>query len=157
MDKWKDIELQKMKVGGNRKAREFLDQQDDWNDMDPINKRYNSLGAALYRDRISTLAQGQDWNLSEAKKRLEKQNSSTSHNMSHSRSTGALGSDYHSESYQDSSSGFQDSSSGYQQYNTPEFKDRKENYFNKIQMQNASRPDHLPPSQGMKKFNKFLI
>lgn len=141
MDKWKDIELQKMKVGGNRKAREFLDQQDTWDDTDPINKRYNSLAAALYRDKISTLAQGQDWNLSEAKKRLEKQNSSSSQHMSHSKSTGALGSDYHSE-------GYQDSSSGYQQYNTPEFKDRKENYFNKIQMENASRPDHLPPSQG---------
>lgn len=139
MDKWKDIELQKMKVGGNRKAREFLDQQDTWDDTDPINKRYNSLAAALYRDKISTLAQGQDWNLAEAKKRLEKQNSSS--HMSHSKSTGALGSDYHSE-------GYQDSSTGYQQYNTPEFKDKKNNYFNKIQMENASRPDHLPPSQG---------
>lgn len=142
MDKWKDIELQKMKVGGNRKARDFLDQQDSWDDTDPINKRYNSLGAALYRDKISTLAQGQDWNLAEAKKRLEKQNSSSSH-MHHSKSTGALP-DY-------SDSGYQESTAGYQQYNTPEFKDRKDNYFSKIQMENAQRPDHIPPSQGMNK------
>ena len=27
MDKWKDIELEKMKVGGNRNAREFLEDQ----------------------------------------------------------------------------------------------------------------------------------
>jgi ADP-ribosylation factor GTPase-activating protein 1 len=29
MDKWKDIELQKMKVGGNRKAREFFEDEED--------------------------------------------------------------------------------------------------------------------------------
>lgn len=27
MDKWKDTELEKMKVGGNRKAKEFFSQQ----------------------------------------------------------------------------------------------------------------------------------
>lgn len=144
MDKWKDIEVQKMKVGGNRKAREFLDQQDSWDDTDPINKRYNSLGAALYRDKIATLAQGQDWNLADAKKRLEKQNSSSSSYMHHSQSTGALSTDYHSEnSYQESGTG------AYQNYTAPDIKDRKENYFNKIQMENAQRPENLPPSQGM--------
>lgn len=27
MDKWKDTELEKMKVGGNKKAKEFFNQQ----------------------------------------------------------------------------------------------------------------------------------
>lgn len=49
MDKWKDIELKKMEIGGNRKAREFFDQQSDWNWKAPINDRYNTKAAALYR------------------------------------------------------------------------------------------------------------
>jgi ADP-ribosylation factor GTPase-activating protein 1 len=31
MDKWKDKELNKMKAGGNRKAREFFESQPDYN------------------------------------------------------------------------------------------------------------------------------
>lgn len=35
MDKWKDQELEKMQVGGNSRAKEFLEEQDDWSwDMD---------------------------------------------------------------------------------------------------------------------------
>jgi hypothetical protein len=30
MDKWKDAELSKMRVGGNRQAKEFLSNQSDW-------------------------------------------------------------------------------------------------------------------------------
>jgi ADP-ribosylation factor GTPase-activating protein 1 len=135
-----DIELEKMRVGGNQKMRSFVDEQDSWNDSDPINKRYNSLAAALYRDKISTLAQGQEWNQAEAKKRVEKQ--SSSNHMSHSKSTGALP-DYNN-SHSDESGG----GGGYQNYNTQEFKDRKQDYFSKIQSENAQRPEHLPPSQG---------
>ena len=30
MDKWKDLELNKMKNGGNRPAKEFLAKYSDW-------------------------------------------------------------------------------------------------------------------------------
>ena len=30
MDKWKDTELSKMKSGGNRQAKDFLNKQTDW-------------------------------------------------------------------------------------------------------------------------------
>lgn len=53
MDKWKDSELEKMKVGGNRKAREFLESQPDWDDSMSIQQRYNTSAAALYRDKVS--------------------------------------------------------------------------------------------------------
>ncbi|RWS27256.1 ADP-ribosylation factor GTPase-activating protein 1-like protein [Leptotrombidium deliense] len=62
-DKWKDIELQKMIVGGNKKARNFLCSQSDWNSKAPIPERYNTKAAALYRDKISTEAQGKTWSL----------------------------------------------------------------------------------------------
>ena len=54
MDKWKDIELQKMKVGGNRKAKEFLESQPDWDQSLPLTEKYNTRAAALYRDKVWT-------------------------------------------------------------------------------------------------------
>ena len=55
MDKWKDLELEKMKVGGNRKAREFFEAQDDYDDSMSIQQKYNTRCAALYRDKVCTL------------------------------------------------------------------------------------------------------
>ena len=52
MDKWKDLELEKMKVGGNRKAKDFLSTQDDWDEDQSLQERYNSRAAALYRDKV---------------------------------------------------------------------------------------------------------
>lgn len=53
MDKWKDIELEKMKVGGNRNARLFFESQPDWDDDMSIQQKYNSKAAALYRDKVN--------------------------------------------------------------------------------------------------------
>ncbi|XP_023234821.1 ADP-ribosylation factor GTPase-activating protein 1-like isoform X1 [Centruroides sculpturatus] len=63
MDKWKDIELEKMKVGGNKKAKLFLEKQSDWDANLPLQERYNTKAAALYRDKIATEAQGKSWSI----------------------------------------------------------------------------------------------
>lgn len=42
MDKWKDSELAKMKVGGNQKAQEFFESQKDYQPMWNIYDKYNS-------------------------------------------------------------------------------------------------------------------
>jgi ADP-ribosylation factor GTPase-activating protein 1 len=52
MDKWKENELEKMKVGGNSKAREFLESQPDFRPDWSINEKYNSKAAALLRDKV---------------------------------------------------------------------------------------------------------
>lgn len=143
MDKWKDIELEKMKVGGNRNARVFFEAQPDWDDSMTIQQKYNTKSAALYRDKISTLAQGKSWD--EKKSPAQNYtsglvspssytNSSTSYSNSNSYST------YNSESYQ----------GGYQNYNSADFRDQKEQFFAKKQAENANRRDDLPPSQGGK-------
>lgn len=44
-----------VKVGGNRRAREFFDSQDDWDATLPLQQRYNSRAAALYRDKVKLL------------------------------------------------------------------------------------------------------
>ena len=38
MDKWKPSELEKMKVGGNKKLNEFLEEHDDYNEQWTIGK-----------------------------------------------------------------------------------------------------------------------
>lgn len=53
MDKWKDIELEKMKAGGNGKFRLFLELQDDYDPNWTLQEKYNSRAAALFRDKVS--------------------------------------------------------------------------------------------------------
>ncbi|KAM4034033.1 ADP-ribosylation factor GTPase-activating protein 1 isoform 5-T5 [Anomaloglossus baeobatrachus] len=61
MDKWKDVELEKMKAGGNGKFRHFLESQEDYDPCWSLQEKYNSKAAALYRDKVATLAEGQEW------------------------------------------------------------------------------------------------
>ncbi|XP_043352126.1 ADP-ribosylation factor GTPase-activating protein 1 isoform X5 [Dermochelys coriacea] len=63
MDKWKDIELEKMKAGGNGKFREFLESQEDYDLCWSMQEKYNSKAAALFRDKVATLAEGKEWSL----------------------------------------------------------------------------------------------
>lgn len=138
MDKWKDLELEKMKVGGNQKAREFFESQEDYDDNMNINQKYNTRAAALYRDKILTLAQGKDWDMQSALKTVQfnKSSSAASSNssaMPHSRSSGQV------DSYQNGG-GYQESI-GYQNFNSQEFKDQKEDFFSRKQNENANRPE----------------
>uniref|UniRef100_A0A4W4G7N9 ADP-ribosylation factor GTPase-activating protein 1 n=1 Tax=Electrophorus electricus TaxID=8005 RepID=A0A4W4G7N9_ELEEL len=63
MDKWKDIELEKMKVGGNEKFQLFLELQDDYDSNWTLQEKYNSKAAALFRDKVATLAEGKEWSI----------------------------------------------------------------------------------------------
>ncbi|KAM4588281.1 ADP-ribosylation factor GTPase-activating protein 1 isoform 2-T2 [Odontesthes bonariensis] len=63
MDKWKDIELEKMKAGGNGKFRLFLELQDDYDPTWTLQDKYNSKAAALFRDKVVTLAEGKEWSI----------------------------------------------------------------------------------------------
>ncbi|XP_034539255.1 ADP-ribosylation factor GTPase-activating protein 1 isoform X3 [Notolabrus celidotus] len=63
MDKWKDIELEKMKVGGNGIFRQFLELQDDYDPSWNLQEKYNSKAAALFRDKVATVAEGKEWSI----------------------------------------------------------------------------------------------
>ena len=52
MDKWKDTELNKMKVGGNMNAKQFMNRQSDWSETANMIAKYNSKAAALYKDKV---------------------------------------------------------------------------------------------------------
>ncbi|XP_062951161.1 ADP-ribosylation factor GTPase-activating protein 1 isoform X3 [Cynocephalus volans] len=63
MDKWKDIELEKMKAGGNAKFQAFLESQEDYDPCWSLQEKYNSRSAALFRDKVAALAEGREWSL----------------------------------------------------------------------------------------------
>lgn len=63
MDKWKEVEIEKMKVGGNLKAKEFFASQPDYQSTMTLQQRYDSRAAALYRDKIGTEARGKTWSM----------------------------------------------------------------------------------------------
>lgn len=61
MDKWKEAELDKMKVGGNRCCKQFFSAQSDFKPSWSFQEKWNSRAAALYRDKVSTLAKHEPW------------------------------------------------------------------------------------------------
>ncbi|XP_067904377.1 ADP-ribosylation factor GTPase-activating protein 1 [Heterodontus francisci] len=98
MDKWKDLELEKMKVGGNANFRQFLELQ-DYDRCWSLQEKYNSRAAAFYRDKIAALAEGREWSIetSEARNWTPPQpklpNSSAHRNGSGPSQTSSLSSD----------------------------------------------------------------
>ncbi|KAK2723120.1 ADP-ribosylation factor GTPase-activating protein 1-like isoform X2 [Artemia franciscana] len=137
MDKWKEIELEKMKAGGNRRAREFLESQDDWDPLANINQRYNTRAAALYKDKISAMAEGRPWSIETSQVKSHKSFPSASSPSSQMNRSASSPVSMSTSSYQ---GGYQ---SGYQN-----FSNEKEAFFQSRKDANAMRPDNLPPSQG---------
>ncbi|GAB1607250.1 ADP-ribosylation factor GTPase-activating protein 1-like isoform X2 [Argonauta hians] len=137
MDKWKDSELEKMKVGGNNKAKEFFESQADYQEGWSLQEKYNSKGAALYRDKILTESEGKDWSISTSSARnyIPAQPRSTPFSTISSKD-GAV----------TCGGGYQESHS----LSKDELDRRKEDFFNSRQAENATRSEDLPPSQGGK-------
>lgn len=153
MDKWKDIELAKMKVGGNQRARDFFDSQPDWEWKAPLSDRYNTRAAALYRDKIATEASGQEWSIetSSAKDYVSRSIPSSA-SPSNGAAGGAKAKSQTRNHWQESEWSSYQNSSSYQSGASTAIPDEisraKEDFFSRRQAENASRPDYLPPSQG---------
>ncbi|KAL3623094.1 hypothetical protein CASFOL_031910 [Castilleja foliolosa] len=60
MDSWSEIQLKKMELGGNERFNNFISQYGIPKGTDIVAK-YNTKGAAVYRDRIQSLAEGKPW------------------------------------------------------------------------------------------------
>jgi len=155
MDKWKDIEVEKMKVGGNNSAREFFMSHRDCQTGISLQEKYNSKTAALYRDKIITEADGREWsedtslarNYSAPDLKNHGGNASNSPQQSGNRkSISSSSSDInHSNNINsmDDLENFLGKSKG-------ELSAEKEEYFKRKQLENESKRDDLPPSQGGK-------
>eukprot|EP00928_Gymnodinium_smaydae_P091549 TRINITY_DN75269_c0_g1_i1.p1 TRINITY_DN75269_c0_g1~~TRINITY_DN75269_c0_g1_i1.p1 ORF type:complete len:422 (+),score=38.46 TRINITY_DN75269_c0_g1_i1:66-1331(+) len=57
MDSWKPVQLKQMKLGGNKKLREFLERHGVPNDT-PIARKYRTRAAEWYRLNLRALAEG---------------------------------------------------------------------------------------------------
>jgi ADP-ribosylation factor GTPase-activating protein 1 len=89
MDKWKDTELERMKAGGNRNAKEFFESQPDYRENWSITEKYNSRAAALLRDKVLTEAEGKSWSIEKSPARNYTPTSlSTASHLTSSASTG---------------------------------------------------------------------
>ena len=158
MDKWKDVELEKMKVGGNKRAKDFLADQSDWNHGGNITAKYNSKAAALYRDKITTEAKGQTWSEESSSAKNYKSSyigaSSGGSNSSYSSNGGVKASKSYAGGMSNHSGGGGGGGGGYQSgppdIASSEFKAQKEDFFGRKQAENAMRREDLPPSQGGK-------
>ncbi|KAI8556563.1 hypothetical protein RHMOL_Rhmol05G0263300 [Rhododendron molle] len=60
MDSWSEIQLKKMESGGNDALNTFLARYGIPKDTEIV-KKYNTDAAAVYRDRIQALAEGKPW------------------------------------------------------------------------------------------------
>lgn len=151
MDKWKEAELGKMKVGGNKKARLFLEAQPDWSPSAPISAKYNSKAAALYKDKIAVEGGGGEWSESTSSARNHRSTyvapSSGQNKKSYSGGQGGITSSQSFTQGQSQSNGYQN---GPPEFASKEFKAQKEDFFNKKQVENSMRRADLPPSQGGK-------
>lgn len=132
LDKWKDIELEKMKIGGNKNAKLFFESQPDYKQNMSIQQKYNSRCAALYRDKISTEAQGKEWSetTSSAANYSALRENSSSTSLSYNRSSSSL-----SNSYDQPTNSYQ---SG---YSKEQLKSQTTDFFSRKQAENSSRPE----------------
>lgn len=157
MDKWKDLELEKMKVGGNNKARLFFESQDDYDDHMTIQEKYNTRAAALYRDKISAEAQGKPWSIETSSARNYVPHTISSRlpsSVSYPRFDGTHGAETIGNGNRMTSVQSYSASSGSMEnsivYNKDAISKHKEDFFARKQAENANRPADLPPSQGGK-------
>ncbi|KAI8773750.1 ADP-ribosylation factor GTPase-activating protein 1 [Biomphalaria glabrata] len=158
MDKWKDSELEKMKAGGNKMCKEFFISQPDYHEGMSLQEKYNTKAAALLRDKVATIAEGKPWSIetSSARNYVAFQPGRLATSASTSRLSSSSASYRDSGSFHSSSStgdlgevynaGYQDSET----LNSNYVKRQKDDFFSRVQQENANRPDYLPPSQGGK-------
>jgi len=142
MDKWKDLELEKMRCGGNARLQAFFDEQSDVNESMDMQDKYNSRAAALYRDKISTEAKGKTWNAATSSAKSWVPPTVTRHVTSNSAAGGSgrvtgVGGNNEEQVFGNGMS-------------TSEMKKSTTNYFDGLQNANANRSDKVKPSEGGK-------
>ncbi|OAY68499.1 probable ADP-ribosylation factor GTPase-activating protein AGD6 [Ananas comosus] len=175
MDSWSEIQLKKMEAGGNDRLNSFLAQYGVPKDTDIVAK-YNSRAAAVYRDRIQALAEGRPWRDPPVVKETLSASSAAAGSRkpplaaSGSASNGGWDS-WDSEDFRPASDVRRNQSAGdfrslgmggqhpsrsrstediYSRAQLEASAANKESFFARKMVENESRPEGLPPSQGGK-------
>ncbi|GMK56590.1 hypothetical protein CspeluHIS016_0304300 [Cutaneotrichosporon spelunceum] len=141
MDKWSEEQLKKMRNGGNAAFNEFMDSygpEGGYTKGMGMSEKYNSWAATQYRDKLAAACEGREWSPSPAPAPTSRPASAQATRKA--RGTGAgYGSGVGSGIPSRTSSPYTDAPGA-----------GNEAYFERMGATNASRPDHLPPSQGGK-------
>ncbi|WVQ95954.1 hypothetical protein IAU59_003053 [Kwoniella sp. CBS 9459] len=146
MDKWSDDQLKKMKLGGNEAFKTFIENygpDGGYTKGMGMQDKYNSWAATQYREKLAAACADppQPWSPSAPPPASANPSRPSSAQATRkSRAGGAI-----------SSSNLNPySSNNDTSYNAPvsSQKDQNEAYFERMGNANASRPEHLPPSQG---------
>jgi len=113
-----------------------------------LQQRYNTKAAALYRDKIATLAEGREWN--EATSSAKNYVSSSLNQYSRNYDVQDVGYGNSDQLYNcNSESGSYQSGGGYQSLDAQQnFRDQKEAFFARRQNENALKSGDIPPNQG---------
>ncbi|EPZ34853.1 Arf GTPase activating protein domain-containing protein [Rozella allomycis CSF55] len=123
MDKWTEDQIRKMQLGGNKKAKEFLEAQPDYNPSQGIRERYNTDAARLYREKVK---KRRPWTSSRPAIQNSRTRPQTPTKLQNVPRTGSLPS-----------------------FEAPT-KAQNESFFAQRHLQNEMRSTALPPSQGGK-------
>lgn len=172
MDSCSEIQLKKMQAGGNHAMNSFLADNGIAKDTDIVAKYY-SRAASIYREKIQALSEVRSWNAPPVSRESSGLTSSIPKTQgctraspdwddwdasevkmdarSNSRELPRRGSDG-SISGSDAHGPVRSHSSGdiYSKSQLEASAPGKDAFFARKQMENASRPDNLPPSQGGK-------
>lgn len=141
MDNWKEEELERMKVGGNAALRDWFASQPDVKPGMGLQEKYNTRAAALYRDKIAVTARGEAWSVE----------TSSFRNYTPPRNDFAAAIAPSPATRSGSTSGSGNSGELFGNGMTVrQVSASRDDYFDRLQKDNASRPDGLPPSQGGK-------
>lgn len=156
MDAFKAAEIERMRLGGNERWREFFEKHADtelrgisWDDA-TIAERYGGEAGDEYKERLSALVDGRDYVPGEKKKAAPAENTN--------RSTAPLGGSADGSKNGGGGGRFRDDPSlGGSRSESPSGgatsggKTRVDDkYFARLGADNASRSEDLPPSQGGK-------
>lgn len=175
MDSWSEVQLKKMEAGGNQQLNEFLAQYGIAKETD-IAVKYNSKGAEVYRGKIQAAAEGRSWTAPPVVKEALSSGQGAGTRPSARASPGGFGGSDDWADWGDSGgmkrnsrsetsmsamgsgnmnrSPHSGSSTGldgmYTESQLQASAANKDAFFARKQMENANRPDNLPPSQGGK-------
>ncbi|KNZ50616.1 uncharacterized protein VP01_432g16 [Puccinia sorghi] len=151
LDKWSEDQLEKMKLGGNGKWKQWCKEHgaaENYSSEMTIPELYNTHFAAQYRDKLAAEAEGRPWSPSDTPPTLVLP-ADTEGSMGLRKPRAQLGQKF-GVSPRTSSAG---SSRVGTPAGTPTIGNRKaenEAYFASLGSLNAQRPEDLPPSQGGK-------
>ncbi|KAI9178768.1 Zn finger-containing GTPase- Activating Protein for ARF [Blastocladiella emersonii ATCC 22665] len=137
MDKWTEDQYRKMQHGGNARFAAFAAQNPDLSGAASVKDKYGSRAAAVYRAKLVADVQGTPFNPATVEW--------TPPSLPHSHAgTPAMGGA--------SPASFGAASLGASPQQgapmTMPSREQNEDYFGRMGMANAARPEHLPPSQG---------